>query len=214
MGHLESLPSKIPQEPLSASLLETISVELNTQDRVIQLLQQLEVCIAFIVPVGASSVRNLDGNTTLSSYVVDTLRTSPEEWEAVSTPSIRQMVHLRHLQALFVSLEEKLYGDPLDEVLDCFSEKLSSEEENALRQVIPKLRMDVFLPIFRHFLVSQLTSTGLEPHCNLKEYLEYASEQSESLSFEEEEWWTPFPDSLTLRAAKAAFRLCQDFAAF
>jgi len=214
MGHLENLPAKIPQEPLASVVLDTIEEELNTQNRLVLLMQQLEVCIAFIVSVGPSSVRNLNGSTPLSSYVVETLHIPQEEWETISTPTIRRNVCLRHLQALYVNLEEKLYGDPVEDVLEVFCDPLSSDEEATLRLAAENLRLDVVLPVFRTFLLQQLTSSGLEPHCNLKEYLEYASEQSADLSFEDEDWWIHFPDSLALRCAKSTFRLLQQFASY
>jgi len=211
MGHLENLSSKIAQEPLSQTVLDTICAEVDTQERLVRLMQQLEVAIGFIVSVGSSSTRNLNGNTTLTSYVTNTLYFPAGEWEEISTPSIRQTVCLRHLQSLYLMLEEKLYGNPLDDILDQFCDALPSAEEDALKLAAPKLIMTVLLSVFRSFLLKQLTCSeyDIAPSCNLKEYLTFASGQTKT-DFGEEEWWAHFPDSIQLRYAKSAYNLLKE----
>jgi len=216
MGHLENLPGKIEQEALPQSVLDLICAEVDTQDRLARLMQQLEVCIGFIVSVGVSSVRNLNGRTSLSSYVTGALYVPVPEWEEISTASIRQTVYLCHLQSLYLTLEEKLYGNPLDDVLPIFCENLPQREEDLLQAAAPHLECEILLPIFRGFLLKQLTSSNeqfkIDPSFDLKEYLELASGQTSVVSFDEEDWWNShFPSGIQLRFAKASFSLLKEF---
>ena len=209
MGYLEILPSKIKQESLPQHILDSICCEIDTHDRLTRLMQQLEVCIGFIASVGSSSTNHLNGNALLSSYVINTLYFSSSEWEDISTPSIRQIVCLRHLQSLFLALEEKLHGNPLNDVLNIFCENLPSDLSDKLKLAAPKLPLDIILPVFRGFLIKRLVSLNFDPSFDLKEYLEFASGQT--VLFEDEDWWVYFPKGIQLKFAKASYSLLKDF---
>ena len=205
MGHLEGLTAKIKQEPLSISTKETIIAEIDTQERLMRLMQQIEVCIGFIVSVGSDHTQ-ISGTTSLSTYVVSTLHIPQSEWEEISTPTIRQQISLRNLQSLYLFLEEKVYGNPLDDVLSQYSETLTADEEFALRSASTQLSLSDLLPIFRGFLIEQLNTAQHDASSNLKQYLEFASEQKNSTVYLEEcEWWQHFPATLQLSVAKQAY---------
>ena len=72
------------------------------------MVSQLEDCINFIISIGGANVKGISGETLLSAYVTDVLLVRPEHWNEVSTATIRQQVHLKHLQALFVLLEDQV----------------------------------------------------------------------------------------------------------
>ena len=177
-----------------------------------RLMQQLEVCIGFIVSVGSDSVHNLSGNTPLSTYVVNTLHTPQNEWDEISTAGIKQQVSLKHLQALYLCLEERVFGNPMDDVLACYRENLTESEEVALKTCAPKLVLGDLLAIFHRFLLDQLTTNAIPPGANLKEYLEYASAHKSSACYlEDEDWWVDnFPDNLTCSVAKTAYDLLNE----
>ena len=212
MGHLEGLSSKIQQDTIPPSLREQILSEIDTQERLMRLMQQLEVCIGFIVSVGSDSVHNLSGNTPLSTYVVNTLHTPQNEWDEISTAGIKQQISLKHLQALYLCLEERVFGNPMDDVLACYRENLTESEEVALKTCAPKLALGDLLAIFHRFLLDQLTTNAIPPGANLKEYLEYASAHKSSACYlEDEDWWVDnFPDNLTCSVAKTAYDLLNE----
>jgi hypothetical protein len=62
---LQKLRDRVAQEELPRSILDTIWVEIDTQNRLRRLLNQIEVCIGFLVSIGGSAVRRIDGATKL-----------------------------------------------------------------------------------------------------------------------------------------------------
>ena len=115
-GRMAKLPSRIPQEPLPPSIIKTIRAEVDTQARLSWLMAQLEGCLNFVLNVGGAAVKAIDGDVMLRDYVTETLMVPLEEWDRVSTRTLTDNVRLRHLQSLFMSLEESLRGNPVDQV--------------------------------------------------------------------------------------------------
>ena len=199
MGHLPMLKKKLPQESqMPASFKEAISIEIDTQNRALRLMQILEICIQFIISVGSSSTANFDGRTLLSSYVLNTIHIPKEEWEQVSTPTIQQQICLRNIEALYLLLESQVNGNPLDDVLDIYREELTQEQENALLSAAPKMDVPDLLTELRDFLVNQLTKASQQPTDNLKETIGW-------VGLNEEDWWVHFPEGPTIANAKAVY---------
>ena len=115
-GRLSALGARIPQDALPPSILTTIRTEVDTQARLTWLMMQLEGCLNFVLNVGGSTVKSIDGNTRLVDYVTETLMVPLTEWEEYSTNTLSDNVQLRHLQSLFMSLEECLGENPVDKV--------------------------------------------------------------------------------------------------
>lgn len=111
-GALSRLQMRVQQEMLSASVCAAIREEVDTQHRWRMLLSQMEDCIQFLVSIGGANVKGIQGGTLLSSYITDVLLVRPETWMEMSTPSLRQHVQLKHLQALFILLEEDEVRQP------------------------------------------------------------------------------------------------------
>lgn len=202
MGQLAMLEKKLPQDRnMSSSFKETIAAEIDTQNRALRLMQILEICIQFIVSIGSSSTKNFDGRTTLSSYVLNTLHIPQSEWDEISTTTIQQQICLRNIQALYILLEAQVSGNPLDDVLDEFSENLSGDQENMVRLAGSKMDVDYLVTCMHDFMISQLTKPAHNPSTNLKEFLGYFND----LNFED--WWEEFPEGLELRHTRAVYEV-------
>lgn len=202
MGQLSLLESKLPQEKqLPNSFKESVLAEIDTQNQTMRLLQILEVCIQFIVSIGSSSTKNFDGRTTLSSYVINTLHIAQDEWEEISTPTIRQQMCLRNIEPLYLLLEEQLNGNPLDDVLSIFRDNLLEEEELRVKSASTKLDLSILCTKLHDFMISMLTTNNYPADTDLKEFLGYFDD----LSFED--WWDDFPEGLELRHAFSVYEL-------
>lgn len=207
-GRLSSLRVKIAQESLGSSLQESIWNEIDTQERLSKLMGQLEICINFLVGVGGSSVKDINGRTSLQDYALNVLHIPKETWDSVSTPSISQHVMLCHLQSLFMSLEEKIFGSPLDNIHSKYRAKLPLAMDAKLRRSLSKFDLKILLPVMRDFMIEQLTSGNWDEKAKLKEYLTYGTE----IDLGELEWYnTHFPEDLTLEHSLSAFQLFSDY---
>jgi hypothetical protein len=126
-GRLATLQARVPQQPLSASAMAALWREIDTQHHVESLFRQLEDCIHFIVSVGGGGSRSIDGAQLLHDYALTVLLLNPGAWDQCSSPTVRQHVQLRHLQSLYMALEERMHGSPLDNVLLRFRQPLPAE---------------------------------------------------------------------------------------
>ena len=209
MGHLESLSSKIPQELLPTSVMETISAEIDTLEKLNKLMQRIELCISLIVAVGSQNTQ-ISGDSSLGEYLTQTLRVPQEEWDEISTPTIKQQIYLRNLQSFYILLEEKTRGNPLDTVLSQFCEPLTAQQTNKIKLIANKLNLSELNPIFRRLLLDRLV-TDVPPKENLKVYIEATSDQYTWAPFLEEcDWWVHFPANFELRNAKAVYTLLEE----
>jgi len=204
MGQLSLLESKLPQERVLASnIKDSIMAEIDTQNKTVRLLQILEICIQFIVSIGSSDTKSFDGRSTLSSCVTN-LQISRDEWESVSTPTIRQQICLRHIQGLYLLLESMLNGNPLDDLPSAYCENISEAQEIALRSCVSNLDLSIVIPELHDFIIGQLVSSSYGPELDFKEFLGYGN-------LGEEDWWEDhFPDvGLQLAHAKAIYTLLE-----
>ena len=162
---------------MPASLALALAAELDTQHQTEALFALLEETITFLAAVGgAAAARPLDGAQRLQAFVLDSLLVDPARWEEAAPPSLRQHVSLCHLQALYLAVEERMHGSPLDNVLHkygvrsriCFPWNpclavcrryrvpLSAAMVAALQSARPPIPTAVLAPILRDFAVNQL----------------------------------------------------------
>mmetsp|Transcript_31144 Transcript_31144/g.48161 ORF Transcript_31144/g.48161 Transcript_31144/m.48161 type:complete len:927 (+) Transcript_31144:47-2827(+) len=196
-GHLSELHIRVPQKPLTPSVLEAIWQEVDTRDRLMKLMRQIEMCISFIGSVGSSSQTEINGQTFLHQYVLNTLLIERAIWEEITTQTISQHVQLCHLQSFYMELEEKMYGSPLDKVEERYREFMDDAIKEEVRLNGKHLDLTCLIPILRQFLVQQLCEVKWEVDSSLKEYLTFVSA---SVDLEELEWFEEyFPASLQLK---------------
>jgi len=204
MGQLALLGDKLPQDKqLPSSFKEALLAEIDTQNQTMRLLQILEVCIQFIVSIGSASVKNFDGRTNLSSYVINTLHIDQKEWEDISTPTIRQQMCLRNIEPLYLLLEEQLHGNPLDDVFNEYRENLTEEQELNVKTASTKLDVGTLTTLIHDFMIQFLTtSQNKQPaDCDLKEYLGYYKDLNC------EDWWDDFPEGLEMKHIFSVYEL-------
>src|SRR3990167_9817738 len=202
-GKLSGLHLRVPQVNLPESILENISTELDTHERVHQLFTYLEICISFLLSIGSSNV-SIRGDITLSDFIINTLLISQDIWYEITTTTITQQVRLQNIQCLFMFLEEQMKGNPLDQVAPIYKEPLSSSHINELRSVSKFLQVNVLLSMLRDLMIQQLSESKWPATDNLKQYLTYLNT---SIDIEEATWFHEhFPESLTLAQAYNTFQ--------
>ena len=208
LSNLALLKQRVPQEELALSLLEALKAEIETGHQLSRLLAHLDSCIAFLVAVGGSGVRSLDGRMPLGLYLTSVLMVPAAEWEAATTKTITQHVCLCHLVSVYMQLGEMLNGDPLDEVCQQYRQPLSPELLAHFRLLGANLDRDMLLPVLRDLMISQLCTSQWPPQSSLKEYLlAFADTDLDSL-----EWFEiAFPDHAHLSHAMAVYGFLRSF---
>ena len=184
---LSALCKKIPQVTLSQKLKEQICTELDTIERVNNLLNLLELITNFLISISLSVN---DSSILLSKYAIDVVKLDENNWNEISSSSIDKSVNLSHIQSLFVTLEEQTKQSPIDNVVMKYRVPLNNKSE--WEKIAQKLDLNILLPILREFLTTQLTTDNWSAEASLKEYLTYV-ESGEAL---EDHYWftTHFPD--------------------
>lgn len=157
-GRLTALQTRVRQQTFTPSAMAGIMKELDTQHHVDALFNQLEDIINFIGTIGGTTVRQIDGAQLLHVYVLDTLLLDVVSWETTSTPSIRQHVRLHHLQTLYLALEERMHGSPLEKVLLRYREPLEPALLSRLQTAKKQIDREVLIPVLRDFMVDQLST--------------------------------------------------------
>lgn len=143
-GGLRFLGSRLRQAALSSSMLDQVWAEIDTKNRLVRLMTQLEECISFLLSTGSSqrsaaahqqlqspaavesagavggeqehTEEEDEGEVLVEHYVLQTLLVDPQRWAEVACASVSQHVRLKHLQSLYLGLEERSRGDPLEDV--------------------------------------------------------------------------------------------------
>jgi hypothetical protein len=200
-GHLSGLNQRIAQESLPPSILDMIWTEIDTSDRLTKLMAQLEMVISFLVSISIRSVA-LSAQTSLQKFVLESLLVDPQVWAEMTTHTITQQVMLCHIQSLFMSLEEKMFGNPLDGVAQSYRENLSDQLLNDLRKSAKHLNLTELIPVMRDFMIQQLCETKWPTDANLKEYLTYVATD---VLIEEQDWYEHFPEALQLQHTYQTF---------
>jgi len=196
-GHLSDLHMSIPQRPLPPSVLENIWQEVDTRDRLLNLLRQVEMCISFLGSIASSTHASLDGEMFMHQYMVDTLLVDRALWDNTTTQTINQSVRLCHLQSLYMELEEKMFGSPLEKVEEQYRQPLPDVLKKEIRDVHKLLDRSCLIPLLRQFLIEQLSEAKWDPVSSLKEYLSY---MGSSVDLDEEEWYVAhFPAPIQLQ---------------
>jgi hypothetical protein len=141
----------------------------------------------------------------LSTYVLDTLHYAPEEWEEVSTLTIRQNIYLNNIQALYLLLESQINGNPIDDIPSEYRDSISHEQELSFRNATNKMNNSLLLSELRTFIIGQLTTSNYGPELCLKEYLSYTD-------LEYEDWFEEyFPEDLQLAHAVTIYKILESY---
>jgi hypothetical protein len=111
----------------------------------VRLVALLEDAIAFVV--AAAGQGEFESDIELERCILTGLCIDQVRWAEVCCPSIAQYVCLKHLQSLFLYLEEQLTGDPLDAVCEKYKHSLSRVLQAELREALPAIQKEKLLPM-------------------------------------------------------------------
>jgi hypothetical protein len=199
-GSLHKLQDIMPQSEVFSSVLDAVYAEIDTQDRLVALMSQLEDCVNFIASIGHAA-KEIDGTTKLEKYVLDIMLVSPDHWSCISTHSITQNIELRHLVSLFTALNRKLTGDVFEIVALRYRDPLSDTLAQLCASVATRMNVPMVLDALDTLLRTQLTEPHSPADASLKEYLIYTNDD-----LSECDWYdTHFPEQLELRHALSAY---------
>lgn len=135
-GGITTVSDKIKQEELPSSILDQIMTEVDTDDRYTRLMTQLEDCVAFLT-FFLSSTSRMNGDTKLSTFIVDAMLVAPEVWREVSCATIDREVLLKHLKSLLTGMDERQNG-AFHSLDDKYRKPLSAQGVEALKQFLKK----------------------------------------------------------------------------
>ena len=196
-GRLQNLRTKVPQQNINIYTQNTILSEIDTLHQLNKLMSQLEVSINFLTSF--SSNVGIDPEQSWEDFVKNSLMFDSSIWDDVTTPTISQQIQLQHLQSLYLCLEEKMKGNPLDNVLFKYRENLIESDEVLLRTGGNLMKLDILLPVIREFMVEELSDEGRWKETeNLKMFLTFAGEKS-NVDLEVDWFEDNFPEGLELR---------------
>lgn len=168
-GQLNKLQKNMKQTSLPNNLLQTICNELDTQSKLPRLLKTLEDCISFLASVSGGAASAMDGSMPIKTYVVEHMLLSEADWSEMTTESIDRQVKLCNLASLFLALEQRMLGSPLDNVSSRYRAKLPAEVEARMKQTLHLLDTDFLHTLVRDLLVNQLVEGAFPPDADLKE---------------------------------------------
>merc|ERR1712166_639944 len=80
-GRLSSVAARVPQTALSNSVMDALALQVDTQDAALALLAVLEDCINFIAAFGSGQTSHLSAETSLESFVCNTML-QVQVWQA------------------------------------------------------------------------------------------------------------------------------------
>jgi hypothetical protein len=203
-GRLQNLCNKVHQININSGTQQTILSEIDTLDKFTKLMSQLEVSINFLASFGSKV--SIDPKTLWEDFVKNVLMINQNIWKEITTPTITQQVQLCHLQSLYLCLEEKMKGNPLDDVISEYRQNLDETNEIELKQVLNHLELDLLVVVLREFLISELTEKKWSTSSNLKEYLVYAGQRI-GVNLEVDWYDDYFPESLELRHCYQVYQL-------
>ena len=183
-------------------MLDKLQKELDTKNRVLRLLAQVEDCISFVVSTGNSSVASVDASMSLDSYVCDILLVSRDYWSEISCPCISLNVQLKHLRCVLQFLENMIHGDPLDMVVLKYRESFDGIVTNeSLSEVSKANDFSKLQPLFLDLLVEQLCRDNWPRDACLKDFIGYRDEDVFEL-----ESFRLFPEVLCLCHAFSVYK--------
>ncbi|EGD81489.1 hypothetical protein PTSG_02206 [Salpingoeca rosetta] len=201
-GHLSTLRMRVPQAALSKAVSAHIVSELDTQNRINAVLGHLEACISFLASVGGlSAAAGISEETLLADYITGTLLVNADTWASASCDSINRHVQLRHVQSLFVLLEQQLSATTLDFVHSSYREPLPADVVAVLKRDMHAFDFDFLQTLLRDLLVNRLTEANFPSDGPLKDYLEYLTE----VDISEAAWFQFLPDTLALAHAHSLY---------
>ncbi|KAJ1621669.1 hypothetical protein T492DRAFT_349950 [Pavlovales sp. CCMP2436] len=196
-GLFARLRARVAQRPLPVPVLDALWVELDTGRQLARLTALVEEATRFASAVGGGA--DARAETPLQAFALEGLRMAASEWQACSTPSVRQHVRLCHLAALFLALEEGASGSSSlsQAVLTKYQQPLPAPLRRALLDAAPLLELSLLVPALRDLLAEQLTSDAWDAGAPLKQYIVYSSEHD----LEAEPWWPLLPEQVQLAQA-------------
>eukprot|EP00656_Telonema_subtile_P006887 TRINITY_DN13207_c0_g1_i1.p1 TRINITY_DN13207_c0_g1~~TRINITY_DN13207_c0_g1_i1.p1 ORF type:complete len:588 (+),score=180.88 TRINITY_DN13207_c0_g1_i1:156-1919(+) len=197
-GQLSLVASHIPQVRLNSSVIEALTVQIDTQAAALALLSVLEDSINFIAAFGSAQMMAVD--SSFEQFVCDTML-QRGAWEGSCGFAALEQVQLKHIQSLFVMLEEKISGSLANRVALLFQDALEEADLQALQDSAPKMDLGILLPLMHDFLSKQIEDC--EPEAELREYLTYAA----AVDLEGLDWFELFPEGPRVRHAMALYTI-------
>ena len=209
IGGVGRINSRVPQSVVSDSILQLILTEVDTQNRITELMSKLEIVVQFVTTVGGSAVRGMElERTMLRDYAIDTLQIPADDWDKAVPASVNEHIRLCHLRSLFMSLEEKMSGT--DEVPQMYQEELLPSAKDELLKHLdlnPGNYAKTVVPTLRDFIRNELVGKGvqnpLDPELNFKIIFADKIESDEDY-----EWFDGhFPDLFMMKNCVALYDL-------
>ena len=189
---LGRLQDTIAQQPLPPHLEKAILSEVDTQHHAAMLIDLLRDCVAFLVAMGASQIRGIDGNTTLKAYALGVLEIPDAVWEEGSSPSIGQHVVLKYVRSLYLKIEEHQTGSATDRIDVRYREPLTNVQRASLSDALGMMDKSALEEALDQFVYGPMQESDAE--WGLKECLD--------VYLGDEEWFIEhFPEDLQLRHA-------------
>jgi hypothetical protein len=111
-------------------------------------------------------------------------------------------VELRHLQSLCQLLEQHNSGSAVDDIAPAYCQALPEDLLMQIRTIEGQIDASLFSSVLHDLLVNQLSQATYPPEADLKEYLEYATEEP----LEDLEWFVALPE-MQLAHTQAVYKL-------
>jgi len=127
--------------------IDQIWGQIDTQQRLLLILNQIDDCIAFITTAGGSNWQS-DGDTMLAAFILDVVLVDPRKWEEMACDALTRNVKMCHIKSLKEGLVALSHGGNIfHDVPPLYDQPLSDAQKEGLRvcaahagPVLPTLR--------------------------------------------------------------------------
>lgn len=210
---LATLANAVPQLDLPDDVRDDITAEVDTQYNARVLLNFVEDVIEFVSTVSrAGGGQGCPPDMLMARYAADVMKTDSEALGLVVSASVRDLVRLEHLQALFFLLEENTNGSFLDRILPQYREPLSDGQKHDVLRARSKLDLGSVLRAMRELMMQ---SPGLvqdgptlpSPSLPVRDFLDYIDGPGDDYMVDIKSYAEHFPASLTMGTCLAAYQI-------
>ncbi|XP_069786067.1 E3 ubiquitin-protein ligase rnf213-alpha isoform X2 [Narcine bancroftii] len=192
----EDIKNKIVQESLPVSVINAISVELQSYNEVCEAFNSVEVTVGFLAMSGGD--RDLELVVYLKEVLQMEAQTAPHVMDAL------RRCRLKHIQALWQLLSSRkseslllLNRDPFSGIKEQYKTVLSGETKKQLRAFFIQASVDIFILELHEMLILKCknvqTSDYFDPSWSLKVCLGDYNEQDNLPELEDH-----FPETISM----------------
>jgi hypothetical protein len=186
--------------------MQLICNEVDTHNRIIRLLSNLEVIVNFVTRIGGQQVKEMEiGKTLVMDYALKTLQMDEADWMEASTPTVNEHIRLCHLSNVFMRLQEQMTGSPLDDIPDEYRLELEESHKEELRKAIESDQekfLGIVLPNLHGFLTNRLVGERWDAELPLKDLLSYVIADNDDADWYDDN----FPEVFSLKHSVSLFQ--------